>query len=236
MDSIHLSPAARGKGLEVGIHPALEYRTVFDLCIVAFAGLELHFPFEVDIPCSKEAVIQISVKGPDGHTQFRVVCYDLVRRLSLRDQRGDDHILLSQFMLCHADTGTGIRKELPVLSVSEFSIIAVFVGNGAVVYSFRTSITDIGSLIETVAAFPYKIRAGLVTGGTGSTFHITEDELTAYIRFPAVIAVDTEVMGIIESAFMIPVAEPVSPDLLGDGGGILTQIPGGLLERESLIQ
>lgn len=214
MYGIHFRPVVRGKGLEVGIHPALEYRTVLDLCIVAFTGPELHFPFGVDIPCSKETVIQISVKGPDGHTQFRVVCYDLVRRLSLRDQRGDDHILLPQFMLCHADTGTGIRKELPVFSVSEFSIIAVFVGNGAMIDSFRTSITDIRSLIKTVTAFPYKVRTGLVTGGTGSTFHITEDELTAYIRFPAVIAVDTEVMGIIESAFMIPVAEPVGPDLL----------------------
>lgn len=236
MDSIHLSPMVRGKGLEVGIHPALEYCTVLDLRIVALTGFEFHFPFEVDIPCSKEAVIQISVKGPNGHTQFRVVCYDLVRGLSLRDQRGDDHILLAQFMLCHADTRTGIRKELPVLPVSEFSIITVFVCNGAVVYGFRTSITDIGSLIEAVTAFPYKVRTGLVAGGAGSTFHIAEDEFTAYVRFPAVIALDTEVMGIIESAFMIPVAEAVGPDLLGDGSRILTEIFCDLLKRETLIQ
>lgn len=236
MDSIHLSPVVRGKGLEVGIRPALEYRTVLDLCIVALTGLELHFPFEVDIPRGKEAVIQISVKGPDGHTQFRVVCYDLVRGLTLRDQRGDDHILLSQFMLCHADAGAGIRKELPVLSVSEFGIITVFVCNGAVVYGFRASITDIGCLIKTFTAFPYKVRTGLVAGGTGSTFYITEDEFTAYVYFPALIAVDTEVMGIIESAFMIPVAETVSPDLFGDGSRILTEIFCNLLKREPLIQ
>lgn len=236
MDSIHLSPVVRGKGLEVGIHPAPEYRTVLDLCIVALTGFEFHFPFEVDIPCSKEAVIRISVKGPDGHTRFRMVCYDPVRGLSLRDQRGDDHILLAKFMLCHADTGTGIRKELPVLPVSGFSIITVFVCNGAVVYGFRTSITDIGSLIGAVTAFPYKVRTGLVAGGAGSTFHITEDEFTAYVRFPAVIAVDTEVMGIIESAFMVPVAEAVGPDLLGDGSRILTEIFCDLLKREPLIQ
>lgn len=214
MYGIHLRPVAKGKGLEVGIHPALECRTVFDLCIVALTGLKLHFPFEVDIPCSKETVIQISVEGPHGHTQLRVVCYDLVRGLTLRDQRRDDHILLSQFMFRHTDTGAGIRKEFSVLSVSEFSIIAVFVGNGAMIYSFRTSITDIGRLIKTVTAFPYKVRTGLVAGRTGSTFHITEDEFTAHVRFPAMITVDTEVMGIIESAFMVPVADPVGPVLL----------------------
>lgn len=236
MYCIHFRPVVRGKSLEVGIHPALKYRTVLDLCIVALTGLEFHFPFEVDIPCGKEAVIQISVESPDGHTQFRMVCYDLVRGLSLRDQRRDDHILLSQFMLCHADTGAGIRKEFPVLSVSEFSIIAVFVGNGTVVYGFRASIADIGRLIEAVTAFPYKVRAGLVAGGTGSTFYITEDELAAHIRFPAVIAVDAEVMGIIENAFMVPVAEAVGSDLLGDGSRILTEIFGDLLKTKSLIQ
>lgn len=73
----------RRQCLKVSIHPSLEYSTVFDLRIVAFTGLELHFPLEVDIPCSKMTFIQISVKSPDGHTQFRMVCYDLVKGLSL---------------------------------------------------------------------------------------------------------------------------------------------------------
>ena len=134
--------------------------------------------------------------------------------LPLGEQWGDEHILLPQFMFRHADTSAGIRKEFSVLPVSEFSIIAVFVGDGAVVYGFRTSITDIGCLIKAATAFPGKVRTGLVAGGTGSTFHITEDDLTACIGLPAAVTVDTEVMGIIESAFMIPVAEPVGQDLL----------------------
>lgn len=76
---------------------------------------------------------------------------------------------------------------------------------GKALSGFRTSITDIGCLGEAVTAFPGKVRTGLVAGRTGSTFHITEDNLTTYIRFSAMIAVDAEVMGIIESAFMIPV-------------------------------
>ena len=226
---------SRGECLKVSVHPALKDKTVFDLCIVALTGLELHFPLEVDIPCSKKTFIQIGIKSPDGHTQFRVVCYDLVRRLSLGDERGDDHILLPQFMLCHTDAGTGIGKELPVLSVSEPCIIAVFVGDGAMIYGFRTSVADIRCLIEAVTAFPYKVRTGLVTGRTGSALYITEDDLTAYVSLPAAVTVDTEVMGIVESAFMIPVTEPVSPDLFGDGGRVFAQVLGDLFEGKPLV-
>ena len=49
---------------------------------------------------------------------------------------------------------------------------------GAVVYGFRTSITDIRRFIEAATAFTDKVRAGLVTGRTGGTFHISGDDLT----------------------------------------------------------
>ena len=84
----------RGKRLKVSIHPSLKEGTVFDLCVMALTRFELHFAFEVDVPGGKETIIQIRVKSPDGHIQFRVVCDDLVRGLTLGDQRGDDHILL----------------------------------------------------------------------------------------------------------------------------------------------
>lgn len=92
--------------------------------------------------------------------------------------------------------------------------------DGTVVYGFGASVADIRDLIETTAAFPYKVRTGLVTGRTGSALHIAEDNLTAYIGLPAAVAVDTEVVGVIERAFMVPVTEPVSPDLFGDGGRV----------------
>jgi len=138
-------------------------------------------------------------------------------------------------MLCHTDAGTGIGKELPVLSVSEPCIIAVFMGDGAMIYGFRTSITDIGCLIEAVTAFPYKVRTGLVTGRTGSALYITEDDLTAYVSLPAAVTVDTEVVGVIESALMIPVTKTVSPDLFGDGGRIFAQVLSDLFEGKPLV-
>ena len=202
---------------------------------MTLTGFKFHLPFQVDVPCSKKTVIQIGVKSSDGHTQFRVVCDDLIRGLSLCDQRGDDHIFLSEFVLCHTDAGTGIMQAFPVLSVSKFCIIAVFMGNGTMIDGFGASVADIGSFIQTVTAFPEEIRTGLVAGRAGSAFHLTEDDLAACISFSAVITVDTEVVGVKKSAFVIPVAETVSPDFLGDGSRILAEISGGLLKRKALI-
>ena len=80
--------------------------------------------------------------------------------------------------------------------------------DGAMIYDFRASITDIRSFVEAATAFPYKIRTGLVTGRTGS---------------------------VIESALMIPVTMTVSPDFFGDGDRAFAQVLGDLFEREALV-
>ena len=80
----------------------------------------------------------------------------------------------------------------------------------AVIDLFGASVADIRSLVQTVAAFLFEVLAGLITGRTGSAFDTAEDILTASICFLAVIPMDTEVLGIIKSAFVIPVREPVS--------------------------
>lgn len=139
-------------------------------------------------------------------------------------------------MLGHADAGTGVMQAFPVFPVSKFCIVAVFMGDGAMVDGLGASVADIRSFIETVTAFPYKVGAGLVAGRTGGAFHITKHDLMAHIRLPAVIAVDAEVMGIIKSAFVTPVTEAVGSDLLGDGSRIFAEIFGDLLKREPLIQ
>lgn len=235
MNGIHLCPVVRGKSLEVSIHPSLKDSPVFDLGGVAFSWLELYFAFQIDVSCGKEALIQIGIKSPDRHTQFRVVCNDLVGGLSLGDQRRNEHVFLPEFMFCHVDAGTGIMQALSVFSVSELCVIAVFMGDGAMVNGFRAPITDIGSLIKTAAAFPCKVRAGLVTSRTGGAFHITEDDLTAHICLSAMVAVDTEVMSVVESAFMIPVTETMGLDLFGDGSRIFTEVFGDVLKRKSLV-
>ena len=73
MYCIHFRLVVRGQCLEISVHPAQKHCTVFELCIVALTRFEFHLTFENDVPCSKETIIQISVKSPDGHSQFWVV-------------------------------------------------------------------------------------------------------------------------------------------------------------------
>ena len=67
--------------------------------------------------------------------------------------------------------------------------------------SFRTSITDVRSLIKTVTLFFDKIGAGLVTGGTGSTLNAAEYDFSAYICFSALVSVNAEVVSVKEGSF-----------------------------------
>ena len=78
-------------------------------------------------------------------------------------------------------------------------------GNRAVIDFFRTAVADIGSPVKPYAVLFFKGSAGLVAGRTGCAFDSAEDNLSAGISLLAVIAVNTEVFGIIESPFVIPV-------------------------------
>ena len=108
-------------------------------------------------------------------------------------------------MFCHVYTGSGTGKLFTVFSISKTCIVSVFLGDGAMIYLFCAAITDIGRLIQSFALFLHKILASLITGGAGSTFYIAENDFSADIGFPAMEAMNTKVMGIIESTFAIPV-------------------------------
>jgi len=85
------------------------------------------------------------------------------------------------------------------------------------------AIADIRGLVQTVTAFPDKISACLVTGRTGGTLDPAKDDLLTDICFTTVISVDAEVMGIVEGALVIPVAEAVLFDLFRNGRGIFAE-------------
>ena len=145
----------------------------------------------------------------------------MIRRLSLFDQWRNDLILFVKFPPGHVDPGSGIPELFPVFPVSEPGVIRVFVGDGAVADLFCTAVANIRSPVKSYAALFFKVPAGLVAGGAGSAFDPAQDNLSAGIGLLTVIAVDTEVFGIIEGPFMIPVRKTVSPDFFRDRGGIL---------------
>ena len=60
--------------------------------------------------------------------------------------------------------------------------------------------------------------------------------LSAGVGLFTVIAVDTEVFGIIEGPFVIRVRKAVSPDFFRDRGRILTQEPGNIFKRCAFVQ
>src|SRR5699024_11808983 len=64
---------------------------------------EMDLPLQIYVPCRKEALIKIGIHRTDGHIQFRVVCQDMIRGLSLFDQRGNDLILFVKLPLGHVD-------------------------------------------------------------------------------------------------------------------------------------
>jgi hypothetical protein len=138
-------------------------------------------------------------------------------------------------MFGHVDSGSGITENLFVFPFGKTSIIKVFLSNGTVIHLFIAAITHIGGTNKPCAAFLNKVLTGLVTGRTGSTFNSTENNLSTDIRFAAMIAMDTEVVGIIKGAFMIPVANSSGANLLRYSGWILADKAGNIFEGLSVI-
>ena len=123
-----------------------------------------------------------------------------------------------------------------ILTVCKDSIVVVFVGNGTAVDSFRAAIAYIGCLVQTVAAFPDKVGACLVAGGTGMALNTAEDNLPTGIRFMTVIAFLTEVLFVDERALVVPVRISMEADFLGDRSRILTKESGDVLQGGAVVE
>ena len=154
-----------------------------DLCFMALSWLEMDLPLQIYVPGRKEPLVKVRIQGTDGHVQFRVVCQDMIGRLSLFDQRGNDLSLFVKLPFSHVDPCSGIPEFFPVFPVSEPGVIRVFVGNRAVIDFFRTAVADIGSPVKPDAALFFKVSAGLVAGRTGCAFDSAEDNLSACLLY-----------------------------------------------------
>lgn len=233
MHGIHFHKGRQSQLLEIGVSPALENTAVRDLCFVYLAWFELHFTLQVNVSCGQDSHVEIGVNAADRQLQFRMVCNDLVRRLSLLDQRTDDPVFPVKFMLGHTDTGTGLFKAFPIFAVSKSGIVSVLMCDGTVGNLLVTAIADIRSFIEPAAAFLFKIGTGLVAGRTGSTLDTTKKNLPTGVCLFAMVTVHTKVFGIVKSAFVIPVGQAVCLHLFGDGSGILTEEACDILKRST---
>ena len=84
--------------------------------------------------------------------------------------------------------------------------------------------------------FKHKAFAVLVAYMTGVAEVVTDDQLIADIGSFTAEAMDAEVVGVVERTFVPGVERPVPADFFGDGGGILAEIFGDILERLTLVQ
>lgn len=85
-----------------------------------------------------------------------------------------------------------------IFAVGKPCIVCVFVSNGAVRDLLVAAIADVGSLIQSGAAFLLKIPTGLITGRAGSTFDPAYKNLFADIYFSTAKPVNAEVLGIVK--------------------------------------
>lgn len=74
-------------------------------------------------------------------------------------------------------------------------IVSELMCNGTGGNLYITTVADIGSLIEPVAAFLFKVGAGLVAGRAGSTLDTTKKDFSTGVCLFAMVTVDTKVFG-----------------------------------------
>jgi hypothetical protein len=139
-------------------------------------------------------------------------------------------------MSCHVDSFSGTAEKFFVLSVCGASVVDVFGWDRASIARFPAAVADIGSLVQPRAAFTLEPAAYLIALVTGPAFLVTNNYLLTNIGFSAVKAMDTKVVGIIETPLVPGVLDPVKPDLFGDRCRVFAQVFCDLLEAGLLVE
>lgn len=93
----------------------------------------------------------------------------------------------------------------------------------------------VGIQVKSVAAFFLKIRTGLVTDRTGSTFNAAEKNLIAGIRFLTTETLATEVLRIKKSPFVKPIRGSSGLDFFRNRREILAEKTGNIFKGCTLI-
>lgn len=70
---------------------------------------------------------------------------------------------------------------------------------------FHTSIADIRRFVESLALFLFEVPTGLIASGAGCALNTADNDLFADICLLTMIAMNTEVIGIIEATFVMPI-------------------------------
>ena len=142
-----------------------------------------------------------------------MVRQDHVRGLPLSDQRTDDPVDLVKFVLRQVDSFSGGSEQFLIVTLGSPGIISVLRMDRTLVRLFCAAVADKRSLFDAGTMPSDKVFADIVAAVTGPAFRIADDQLSAGIRFSAMIPMNAEVVGIVETSAVPGINDPVLPDL-----------------------
>jgi hypothetical protein len=156
----------RGKCQEITVQPAGKNFAVSDLGFMAFAGFELYFAFQVDVPPGEKTEFDVLVHCPDGEAEFGMVYEDLVGRLACHDEGRDYLVNLKELFAGKIDALSGTGESLPIFTVCKKGVIAVFMRDRTPRMAFIATVADIRGPVDPVTVFFDEAFAVLVAGRT----------------------------------------------------------------------
>lgn len=80
--------------------------TIRNLCFMTLARLEFNLAFQIYIMGSKETLVKVGINCTNRKFQLRMIRNNLIRRMSLFNERRNDSIHTAKFMLCQVYTGS----------------------------------------------------------------------------------------------------------------------------------
>lgn len=221
---------------KIPVSAANEDVAVQDFRIVCGTFFKFDLPLQIDISSQQKVLINVVVKCFDGYPQLRMIGQDHVRGLSLFDQRLYDTVQVPEFFCGQINPGSGNGKQFLILSLGSFGVVIVFSVDRASVSWLITAIADIGSFLNMGTVFPFEARTDVVASVTGAAESIADDHLTAGIGLFAMVAVDTEVIGVNKAASVPGINNSVFPDFLGDRGRIFAEETSDLAKRLMIVE
>lgn len=156
-------------------------------------------------------MIDVIVQGCNRQLQLRMVGYDHIGGLSLRNQRSNNLVNLVEPFSSQVNAGSGGCTEFFVKPLGSFGVIIIFGLYGAFVPWFFSAIANKRGLLDPVAMFPFKTAADIVAFMAGSTFGITNNKLSTGICLLAMVAVFAKIIGVCKTAAVPCIDDPVAP-------------------------
>ena len=105
-----------------------------------------HFPWHIDISCSKHIKINQAIEGAlANHERIFVVGTDMIQRLPLFDERRNDGVEVLHLVLRKREALSGFGKKRLVFVMSWYSMVEAFLQSALI--QLNAAVADIGRFV-----------------------------------------------------------------------------------------